>query len=92
MFHLSNKLYEHTFVTVKTNLDFSEWAPVFVDAKINPPLLDRVTHRCRVLETSNFAHGFSAMTPDSFAVRVCPPNLANKGFYNMPQRFLAGLT
>lgn len=36
-----------------TNLSFSECATVFGDAKIPRVLLDRLTNRCRILETGN---------------------------------------
>ena len=34
LFHLLSKLYEHTSVVITTNLSFSEWSAVFIDAKM----------------------------------------------------------
>ncbi len=54
---------ERASLIVTTNLPFDEWAKVFPDPRLAKAVVDRLTHRARIIETGSeswrFKHGLA---------------------------------
>ncbi len=50
LFGVLTERYERGSVLVTTNLDFASWTEIFGDSRLTAALLDRLTHRCHIVE------------------------------------------
>ena len=52
LFDVISSAYERTSVIVTTNLPFEQWTEVLGSERLTGAVLDRLTHRCHILEAS----------------------------------------
>ena len=52
LFEVVSQAYEHHSLIVTSNLSFDEWTEVFGSERLTGALLDRLTHRCHILEAN----------------------------------------
>ncbi len=52
LFEIVGRAYEHHSLLITTNLPFEQWTEVFGSERLTGALLDRITHRCHILEAN----------------------------------------
>ena len=60
LFGLLTDRYERGSLLVTSNLDFACWTEVFGDPRLTAALLDRLTHRCHIIEFQGDSFRFKA--------------------------------
>ena len=58
LFAFISQKYLRGSLIVTSNLAFAEWTEVFGDSRLTSALLDRLTHRCHILEFSGESYRF----------------------------------
>ena len=58
LFGILTERYERGSVLVTTNLDFASWTEVLGDPRLTGVLLDRLTHRCHIIEFQGDSYRF----------------------------------
>jgi DNA replication protein DnaC len=56
--------YERSSVMVTTNLPFENWTEVLGSERLTGATLDRLTHRCKIIETKERATGSRTLRGD----------------------------
>jgi DNA replication protein DnaC len=68
LFEIMSRAYEHHSLILTSNLTFEQWAEVFGSERLTGALLDRITHRCHILEANG----------ESFRLRQAQKRLKSK--------------
>jgi DNA replication protein DnaC len=55
-----SQAYERTSVIVTTNLPFEQWTEILGNARLTGAVLDRLTHRCHILEATGESYRLRA--------------------------------
>jgi DNA replication protein DnaC len=58
LFQVISSRYERASTIITTNLEFDEWNGVFGSQKLTAALLDRVTHRCHIVNANGESYRF----------------------------------
>ncbi len=56
LFDVNSSAYEQTSLIVTTNLPFEQWTEVLDNERLTGAALDRLTHRCHIVETGSEIH------------------------------------
>ncbi len=56
LFDVISTAYERTSLIVTTNLPFESWTEVLGSERLTGATLDRLTHRCQIIETKGDSH------------------------------------
>ena len=63
LFDVIATAYERTSLIVTTNLPFESWTEVLGSERLTGATLDRLTHRCRIIETKGESYRLSDANP-----------------------------
>ncbi|KJS19566.1 MAG: ATPase AAA [Clostridiaceae bacterium BRH_c20a] len=58
LFQFCSSRYERGSMIITTNLEFADWTQVFGEEKLTAALLDRLTHRCHILQMNGDSYRF----------------------------------
>ena len=58
LFQIISSRYERASTIITTNLEFDEWTSVFGTQKLTVALLDRITHRCHIINANGESFRF----------------------------------
>jgi DNA replication protein DnaC len=58
LFDVISTAYERTSLIVTSNLPFESWTEVLGSERLTGATLDRLTHRCKIIETKNESYQF----------------------------------
>ena len=63
LFDVISTAYERTSLIVTTNLPFESWTEVLGSERLTGATLDRLTHRCKIIETKGESYRLTTPRP-----------------------------
>ncbi|MGA9109786.1 MAG: IS21-like element helper ATPase IstB [Smithella sp.] len=70
LFEVVSRAYERQSLMVTSNLPFEEWKDVFGSERLTGALLDRITHRCHIIEANGNSYRLSHAKKQSHQKRL----------------------
>lgn len=58
LFQFCSSRYERGSMIITTNLEFAEWTQIFGEQKLTAALLDRLTHKCHIVQMNGDSYRF----------------------------------
>lgn len=58
LFQVLGSRYERSSTIITTNLDFGDWSSVFITKNLTAAVLDRLNHRCHLIEANGESYRF----------------------------------
>jgi DNA replication protein DnaC len=84
LFTFISQKYLRGSLIITSNLTFAEWTEVFGDARLTSALLDRLTHRCHILEFSGDSYRFRQSLQRQAGMLVAPSPEASSASEGVP--------
>jgi DNA replication protein DnaC len=73
LFDVVSDAYERTSVMVTTNLPFESWTEVLGSERLTGAMLDRLTHRCKIIEAKGESYRLRDAKARSQSTKQAPP-------------------
>lgn len=72
LFQVLGSRYERSSTIITTNLDFGDWSSVFITKNLTAAVLDRLNHRCHLIEANGESYRFKHSMRTKRGAKVTP--------------------
>ena len=72
LFQVLGSRYERSATIITTNLDFENWSSVFMTKNLTAAVLDRLNHRCHLVEANGESYRFKESLRNKKGLKTNP--------------------